>query len=487
MKHRILLFALGLAAAVPLALLATLGDLAARAPLMLVLWGGAHTIYLFASWLAVRGRAPGGGTGEPPRAGALPWGPVLVILAVGLIPRLALLTAPPSLSGDLYRYLWDGRLVAHGVNPYPLAPADRGLASLRDGLFPRLNHASVPTVYPPAAQILFAGAAVLGATPLAWKLLLFLLETALVAVLISLLRRLRLHPERLLLYYWNPLVIVECYGSGHVDLAAAALLLAAIYLQETGRRTTAGLYFGAAIVTKWVPLLLVPALLRRRAWSVLAWAALLVAVLYAPFLPAGASLVEGLRIYARHWEFNGPLYAMLRPLFRTGDSPRLILAAGLAVATLGIAWRARSLSGAALATWAAFLVFSPTVYPWYLVPAVALLPLHPDAGLLLFSGTVALTYAPLLAYRATGVWRLPGWIMVVEYGTWAAVSAGAWWLSRRRRGAGADPLLRAPRGVHHGDQADVEEPGHVEEEKREGREQAGVGQGEHGPREVQAH
>ena len=112
-----------------------------------------------------------------------------------------------------------------------------------------------------------------------------------------------------------------------------------------------------------------------------------------------------------------------------------MLAAGLAVATVGIAWRARSLSGAVLATWAAFLLFSPTVYPWYLIPAVALLPLHPDAGLLLFSGTVALTYAPLAAYRATGAWRLPGWVMVVEYGTWAAVAAGSWWLSRRSAAA----------------------------------------------------
>jgi hypothetical protein len=205
---------------------------------------------------------------------------------------------------------------------------------------------------------------------------------------------------------------------------------------------------------------------------VLASAALVAAVLYAPFLSAGASLGEGLRIYTRHWEFNGPLYTLLRPLFKTGDPPRLILALGLAAATAGIAWRARSLSGAALATWAAFLICSPTVYPWYLVPAVALLPLHPEAGLLLFSGTAALTYAPLAAFRATGAWKVPEWILVVEYGSWAAVSAGAWWLSRRSASR-ADPL-RALRGVHHGDQPDVEEPGHVEKEKRQGCEQAGV-------------
>jgi hypothetical protein len=77
----------------------------------------------------------------------------------------------------------------------------------------------------------------------------------------------------------------------------------------------------------------------------------------------------------------------------------------------------------------AFLILSPTVYPWYLVPAIALLPLHPDPGLLLFSGTVALTYLPLPLYRATGVWQVPGWILWVEYGSLAAV----WGMAALRR------------------------------------------------------
>jgi hypothetical protein len=412
-----------------------------------------------------------------------------MVVAVGLLPRLALLGAPPSLSEDLYRYLWDGRLVAHGINPYARAPADPGLAGYQDDLFHRLNHPAVPTIYPPAAQLLFAGAAALGATPLAWKTVLFLLETALLAALISLLARRGLPPERLLLYYWNPLVILECYGSGHVDLAAASLLLVAICLQETGRRIPAGVAFGTAMITKWIPALLIPALIRRRAWALLAAAALVVPLSYLPFLQAGPRLWEGLRVYARHWEFNGPLYTLIRPFFQTGDPPRLILAGGLALATVAIAWRARSLSGAALATWVAFLILSPTVYPWYLVPAIALLPLHPDAGLLVFSGTVALTYAPLATYRATGVWRLPGWIMAVEYGAWMAVWAAAWWLRRRGAGSpgsGTAGTSGALRGVDHGEQADVEEPDQVEKKKRERREETRLGQGDHDPRKVEA-
>lgn len=386
-------------------------------------WGAAHAAYLAAAALALRPRRPASSSGARALA---------IILAIGLVPRLLLIPTAPTLSEDLYRYLWDGRLVAAGWNPFLHPPSDPAFAAWRDALYARLNHAAVPTIYPPLAQWLFALAWKLGGTPFAWKALLLALEAALVASLAWLLRRRRLPPERLLLYYWNPLVVVECYGSGHVDLAAAAFLALAIALFEGGRRARAGAALGAAVLVKVVPMLLVPALARRRAWATLAAATLLIALLYLPFRSAGTMLWEGLRIYARNWEYNGPVYAAIRPFFRNGDEPRLLLAGALAAALGVIAWRARTLSGAALASWMAFVLLSPTVYPWYLVPAIALLPLHPDPGLLLFSGTVALTYLPLPVFRATGVWTLPPWIPWVEYGSLAAAWIAAWVLRRRK-------------------------------------------------------
>jgi hypothetical protein len=395
------------------------------------LWGLAHAAYLGAVALALRSR----GSASPRRSARA----VALILAVGAVPRLLLLPTAPALSEDLYRYLWDGRLVAHGINPFPRPPADRAFGQWHDAIYERLNHPSVPTIYPPVAQGLFAVAWKLGGTPLAWKAILFGLEAGLVAGLAALLRRRGLPPERLLLYYWNPLVVVECYGSGHVDLAAAALLVAALALlegsrHERARQAAAGAALGAAVLVKLVPLLLLPALARRRAWRAIAAAAAIGALLYVPFRGAGPMLWEGLRTYARHWEYNGPVYAAIRPLFRDGDAPRVILAAALAVAVLAIAARARTLSGAALASWTAFLLLSPTVYPWYLIPAIALLPLHPDPGLFLFSGTAALTYLPLPLFRITGVWRLPGWISWVEYGSLAAAWILAWAWRRMKRG-----------------------------------------------------
>src|SRR5205823_7439014 len=173
----------------------------------------------------------------------------------------------PTLSEDLYRYLWDGRLTAHGVNPFPHAPSDPALTPYRNGILRQLNHSDVPTIYPPAAQILFAATAAVSETPVAWKLLLLALESMSILSLLRLLRHRGFAPERLLLYYWNPLVLVESFGSGHVDLAAAAFLLLSLALYEERRRARAGIAFALAFLTKLIPALLIPYFLRRRAWA----------------------------------------------------------------------------------------------------------------------------------------------------------------------------------------------------------------------------
>jgi hypothetical protein len=169
--------------------------------------------------------------------------------------------------------------------------------------------------------------------------------------------------------------------------------------------------------------------------AALAAAAVVGGLLLVPFASAGAALWTGLGTYLRHWEFNGSLYALIRPYFDTGVPPRALLAGLVAVAAVVIGWRARTLTGAALATLAVWIVASPTVYPWYLVPLVALLPLHPNAGVMAFAGFVALSYLPLGAVRAGGDWALPSWIPWVEYGGWAAVAAVAAWRRYRRADA----------------------------------------------------
>ena len=86
-----------------------------------------------------------------------PKGAIWLVLLVAVALRLPLLLAPPALSSDVYRYVWDGRVQAAGINPYRYVPDDLALAPLRDAaVFPHINRADyAPTIYPPAAQLVF--------------------------------------------------------------------------------------------------------------------------------------------------------------------------------------------------------------------------------------------------------------------------------------------------------------------------------------------
>jgi alpha-1,6-mannosyltransferase len=448
-RNRLLLL-LGVAFLGSMAPVAAAGDLSGRVGLLLALWGTAHLLYLAAGWVVNRPASPpamGPRAGIP--SGGPGRGPFAIVLGVSLVARLLVLPAAPSLSEDVYRYLWDGRLVAHGVNPYPHAPRDPALGRFHDGLLDRLNHSDVPTIYPPAAQLLFAAVARIDPTPLCWKLALLALEAVLWIALLALLRRRSIPPERILLFAWNPLVILESYGNGHLDLAVAAFLVLALALDEARRPASAGVAFALSALCKYTPLLLVPLFLRRRAFVLLGAAAVVAVALYAPFAGAGRTLWTGLLTYLRDWEFNGSLFPILRNTTGSKETAKWILAAFLGLVTVVVSIRSRSAAGTVAALYAAYLLASPTVFPWYLVPLIALLPLVPDAGVLAFSGLVALSYLSLSAYRATGVWALPAWVPWVEYGGAGAVWAGARLLPRRAggpaevaRGASEDACAR---------------------------------------------
>ena len=396
-----------------------LGDLGRNAHALLALWAAAHVSYLLAARGTLRAPASEG-------RGSLAW-----ILGVSVAARLLLVPAAPTLSEDVYRYLWDGRLVLDGINPFVHAPSDPALHERRGDLFAHLNHADVPTIYPPAAQLFFGAVAAIRPTPSALKLAYLPLEIAAWIAMLALLRRRRLPRERILLFAWNPLVLVESYGSGHVDLMAAAFLLVLLALLEARRHAAAGVAWAVASLTKYTPLLLGPTLARQRAWAALATGAVSMALLFVPFAGAGTSLWGGLTAYAVHWEFNGPLFPLARAALGSGEAARFALAALLVIAGSVITLRAGTATGAAIGWLTAYVIASPTVFPWYLVPVAALLPLHPDAGLLAATGLLALSYLPLPEYRATGAWMLPGWIPWVEYGGWALVAAVAY-VARRR-------------------------------------------------------
>ena len=189
-----------------------------------------------------------------------------VILATAVLLRIGALAAPVYLSDDIYRYIWDGRVQAAGINPYRYIPTDDRLVALRDeAIFPNINRNNyAPTIYPPVAQMLFFLATRFGETVTAMKLVLVAVEAIGIGALLFSLRAAGLPRENILLYAWHPLPVWEIAGSGHIDAAVVAFVSLAMAAALAGRRAWSGAALGAATLVKFFPLVLVPALWRPR-------------------------------------------------------------------------------------------------------------------------------------------------------------------------------------------------------------------------------
>ena len=380
------------------------------------------------------------------------------ILLVALVLRLLALPLAPALSNDVHRYAWDGRVVLAGENPYRRAPDDPALAPLRDGSgngsWERLDHRGIATVYPPLALGLFTLAAALPGPVLALKVLLATADLAGCAALLALARRLALPPERAVWYAWNPLVVIETAGMGHVDaLGVAAAVAAVLWLarrREPRSSIGAGMFAAAGVLAKLAPLLALPHWARRsgRPWVVVAVAGAILLAALAPVAISAGGIPPGLLAYGVDWEFDGPLY---EPLYRTfaaidaGEAaknlldrlkertgahdlwnrfypwayPRLFARLALGLLLLGAVVRAfrdrRPVAGPG-ALFGTALVASATVYPWYLLWVLPWAALALQPAWLLAAATAPLAYLASGPAAAGGAFDVFPWVWLAVWG-----------------------------------------------------------------------
>ncbi len=312
------------------------------------------------------------------------------ILGTAIVLRLMVVGTQPFLSTDIYRYIWDGWVQAAGINPYQFIPDDPHLAFLRDAaVFPHINRANyAPTIYPPAAQICFFVSDtlvnLLHLPPvLGMKLAIVGFEAAAVGAMLLVLDSAGLPRSRILIYAWNPMTVWEFAGSGHVDAiticAIAFTLLAACRL----RHGVAGALLGLAVLTKFLPLILAPALWRRWDWKFPAALVACMVILYLPYLSVGWSVFGFLGGYTAqegidsgHGVYVLDLIALITPV--SPIAAKLYLAAlALLLAGTGlmIVWRQRRLppgpalthqiAAAALLLGCLLMVGLGPHYPWY--------------------------------------------------------------------------------------------------------------------------
>jgi alpha-1,6-mannosyltransferase len=220
---------------------------------------------------------------------------LILVLVFAALFRLWPLLAEPRLSDDIYRYVWDGRVQAAGVNPYRYIPAEEPLAGLRDeAIYPKINRRDyAPTIYPPLAQMIFF-ATTRASESVAWmKLTMVAFEAAAVWAVVWLLASWGLPRQRVLLFAWHPLAVWEIAGSGHLDALMICFVCLALVARRRGREGLTGAMLACAALVKFFPVVLAPALYRRWGWRMPAAFAAVFALAYVPYLSVGLRRVVG--------------------------------------------------------------------------------------------------------------------------------------------------------------------------------------------------
>jgi hypothetical protein len=339
---------------------------------------------------------------------------LLVLLWVGVLARAAALPADRYLSDDAHRYHWDGKVLSHGINPYRHPPDDPALDPLREHtLDTRINHPQHRTVYPPVAQLYFAAGYLL--TPgrlLGIQLLALLGEVVAWALLLLELARRRLPRAPLLLASWAPLAVLEGYLPGHVDVLMLPWLTLFVLALARGWAVLAGVALGLSCLVKPWPLIFALVAWRqlgtRRALRLAGAAVATLLLFYLPFLSAGGHLFSSLWLMATRWSNNASLVELLR-LGLSPAASRLVAAALLAgLLVAGVHW-GRGLRNQLLLSFTAFVICTPNLFPWYLLPALPLLVLRPDPALLTLVALVPLTEVVNIGWQIQRRWDPPSW------------------------------------------------------------------------------
>lgn len=335
---------------------------------------------------------------------------LIIILASAVVMRIGFLFFEPMLSTDVYRYIWDGRVLAHGINPFRFIPAAAELQSLRDtAIWPNINRADYAvTIYPPVAQAFFWLVTRFGGSVVVMKLGLIACEAGTVLCLLGILARHGQSRLRIAAYLWHPLPIWEIAGNAHVDAAMIALLMSALLLFLRGQVLLAGVVVTLGSLVKPTALLALPVFWRPWNWRLPAVVMLTVVVAYLPFLSVGRGVLGFIPQYIEEEGLRtgqGYRLLLLMQHLMGGMAPSatvyLVLSAViLAAMALAAGFRADRSEAAAIGRlgWLliAFLVLTSPHYPWYFLVLVPMLVLAPT-----WSGGM-LSIAPITLYAGSG-------------------------------------------------------------------------------------
>jgi hypothetical protein len=382
-----------------------------------------------------------------------------LLVIASILFRIMFLFAIPNLSQDFYRFIWDGRIILEGFNPYLYTPN----SFILNGRFPidqaqdlyngmgELS-ASNFTNYPPLNQLCFTIAALISGKSILGSVV--VLRSIIIAADIGtlyfgkkLLEDLKLPSNRIFWYILNPFVIIELTGNLHFEGVMIFFLVWSMYLLHSSKWKWAALVLACSISVKLIPLMFLPLFFnwfRRhkipkqikddrkvsivtsmtKLISFYAIVGTITLLLFLPFFSTEFinNYSKTVGLWFGNFEFNASIYYIARAIGYTitGYNEIAIITKILPVISLliilGIAFYRKNdtipkLTTSILLAFTGYLLLSTTVHPWYISTLVILCVFTNYRFPLVWSMVIILSY---LAYSNSDH-RENFWVIGLEY------------------------------------------------------------------------
>ncbi len=344
------------------------------------------------------------------------------IIGFAILFRLTLVFHPAVGSDDIYRYVWDGKVSAHGINPFAFAPNDPALSALHTDVLPSLvNHPTMRTIYPPLAQsFFFISYKLFGDSPSGMKFLLVLADLGTILLLFQLSKLYKLDKlSTVLLYAWSPLPIMYFALDGHIDALGIPFLLLCIYFISRNKNVAGAFSLGLAVLAKLYPLFVAPFLFCiENGWKKILLPLIPLAMLVIGYFlywePTGG-LFESFKVFNSVFEFNGSMFAIVYKILNSNEHAHVVCTVLFLGWLLMVFFLQRPLQEKVFLSFLGFIIFAPVVQPWYLTWLAALLALRWSTAVFALLGLSNLSNIIVYQYRSTGLWVDNNWLLVGEY------------------------------------------------------------------------
>ena len=267
------------------------------------------------------------------------------LIGITIVFRLVFLFAIPNLSQDFYRFIWDGRMILAGFNPYLSLPEtfiQQGIQPITEAyqLYEGMGemNGSHYTNYPPLNQLcffiaaLFANKSIFGSV-IVLRTLIILADLGILYFGKKLLERLQLPVRNIFWYALNPFIIIEMTGNLHFEPVMLFFLVWSFYKLHQQKWVWAAVLLACSVSVKLIPLLFLPLFFQwfvkngnnKSGFYIKSYVNLglfylicltSIVVLFLPFYSSElmANYANSVGLWFRNFEFNASFYYIFREI-----------------------------------------------------------------------------------------------------------------------------------------------------------------------------